>query len=186
MQAIIDEIRSKKEYPKRHEQGSVMILTNIKNYPRLDDINIYYPKHKNHFWLGICINPHATIHHGFNLEKYKSKKEWEEDVRKLMPKNMEDDDDYVSITPHWFPSNLPDEDKYYFVVGKFEPTEKMKQFRQNLLATFPHISTFPTWSPHVSIASVADENSRDILMERIKNMKIKYSGLQLGGFNEYK
>lgn len=182
MNSIIEDIRNRKGYPKKHEQGAVMLTAKMTNYPSLEGINIYYPKNKDHFWLGVVNTNHATLHHGFDLEKYESKEEWEKDVRRLIPESLTEEG-YVSTTPHWFPSNLPDEDEYYFVVPRFEPSEKMRSFRQNLLATFPHTSSFPTWQPHVSIVSAADKESRDTLMKRIEEMKVKIEDLHLS-FNK--
>lgn len=181
MHSVIDSIRAKKGYPQKHQQGAVMINTVVETYPSLEGINVYYPKNKNHFWLGVVQKHHATLHHGFDLEKYESQEEWEQDVKQVMPEGtIGEESEFMETTPHFFASNLPDEDYYYFVVARFAPSQKMKEFRQNLLKTFPHTSAFPTWEPHVGIASVADEKSRDELMERIKGMKVRLGDLYIG------
>lgn len=181
MNSIIDSIRAGKGYPPIHQQGAVMINVETENYPSLEGIDIYYPKNKDHFWLGVVQKHHATLHHGFDLEKYDTQEEWEKDIKRVMPEGIIGE--VVETTPHFFPSGLRDEDNYYFVVARFAPSRDIKEFRQNLLKTFPHTSAFPTWEPHVSIASVSNEKSRDKLMERIKGMKIKFVNLYVG-FNK--
>lgn len=183
MESVIETIRVRKTYPPRHMQGAVMSHAVIENYPALDDINIYNAKNKDHFWLGVVTQHHATFHHGFDLEKYDSKEEWEDDVRKLVPDGLFDSEEVIHTTPHFFKSSMIDEDNYYFVVCKFEPSQKMMEFRQNLLRTFPHTNFFSSWEPHVSIASVADEVSRDKLMGRMKNVKVRLYDLYIG-FNK--
>lgn len=181
---ISQAIRSRKGYAPTFENGCVMLQT-TPVVVDFEGINIYEPKNPDHFWLGVSKISHITLHHGFDLSQYVSKEEWTSDIEKLMLDKDKIIGTEIETTPYFFSKNpsLLDEEDHYIVMLTVNVTKEMIKFRSLLMATFPHITTFPTWSPHVTVASVKTEKDRDELMKRLEGKKIKVTEL-LVGFNK--
>ncbi len=169
----------------------------------LKDVKVYEPKNSNHFWMGVVKYPHVTIHHGFELMNYETQggqEDWQKDIEDLLvalDKDYPNDDDNGKTfkerllhgqfkgTPSFFPANpatlAAGEDEHFTIVLKIEnPSLEMSRFRETLMKVFPHTTSFPEWSVHMSLVTVADKESRDYLLHKLKDVYINISGLKLG------
>ncbi len=163
-------------------------------------VNVYEPKNPKHFWMGVVKQPHITIHHGFELMAYEQQggiADWQKDIEELLAALDKDMVNEVKSfkerllhgqfkgVPAFFPAK-PDslaagEDNHYTIVLKIEdPSLEMRMFRETLMRVFPHTTSFPEWSVHMSLVTVADIESRDYLLDKLKDSYIKISGLKLG------
>ncbi len=166
----------------------------------LKHVNIYEPKNSNHFWMGVVKQPHITLHHGFELKDYEQQgghEDWQKDIEDLLEAlNKDESNENNSFKermlhgrfkgkPFSFSANpntlAAGEDNHFTIVLKIEePSSEMVKFRDTLMKVFPHTTSFTKWSAHMSLVTVANIESRDYLLHKLKDAYINISGLKLG------
>lgn len=124
------------------------LYTGDKWHQYLDEL-YYHPDKVNHPYTGgapIRDTAHATLLYGL-MEPGPT---WKEEVDGVLdgwtPEDLEVDE--VS----YFPSNIPGQD-YNVIVAKLKVTENLDEGHKRL-QLLPHVDTFPTYHPHVTIAYV--------------------------------
>ena len=206
LQKEITKIRIKRNFSPTDKQGAVMLKCHatLDFDTLLEGIDVYYPQNAKHFWLGIATEPHITLHHGFNLQRYEEdgsgKQGWTDDINSILDaldqddavKNPDRKDTFrerlfkteMTAKPSFFPPNpallTAGEENYFSIVLAAEPTPELITFRQALMKVFPHTSQFPDWKVHTSVVSVANEKSRDMILSRLEHSCLRMYELMIG------
>ena len=148
------------------------------------EISLYYAKNRDRFWIdGWVVDkvPHITLLYGL-LEEGKN---FEPHINKVLEGWELDEVEIESIG--YFDSPYPDE-PYYCIVAHIKVTDELLQGHQRL-EFLPHINTFTSYKPHMTIAYI-DKNQGEIYRDTTiqyfndlwagKKLKVKKE-INLGG-----
>lgn len=146
-----------------------------------DENNLYKSKNKDRFWINGYISdkkPHCTLLYGL-LESGQTYKKYVDTVLKDWKLN------YLKIENFDFFNSPYKDDNYFCIVAKIEVTNKLME-GHNRLEFLPHINTFDTYKPHITIAYIKkDESLRDKIIEDLNktysNKLIKIKNINYGG-----
>lgn len=181
---------SARQFPKVYENldidlnelGCVMLDVSprdIPAFPEKYNDKLYYAQDVAFFWLDGFVGkkPHLTLLYGLTKPAIKLQeeigmvlKDWE------LPLVTIDDIGF-------FESPVKDHEPYYTIVAHIEPDEHLLEGHQRL-SLLPHINTFPTYRPHITIAYVQrDAYVRDQVINHYRELvgqRVKTTAINLG------
>lgn len=148
------------------------------------EVALYYAKNKERFWIDGWIADkvaHVTLLYGL-LEQAKN---YEAHIAKVLEgwQMKEVEIDHIG----YFDSPYPDE-PYYCIIAHIKVTPELLEGHQRL-EFLPHINTFATYKPHMTICYINKEQGeayRDLMIKQFndlwagKKLKIKET-INLGG-----
>lgn len=159
--------------------GCIMLNVDGSIFKKPEEEILYYTKHPDRFWINGFVAgkvPHVTLLYGLLESGVKNKA--------YVDKVLEGwDIENVTINDiGYFDSPYPDE-PYYCIVAHINVDNLLFEGHSRL-ELLPHINTFLTYKPHITIAYIKkDENVRDILigdyndnleLEKIKVLSLNY------------
>ena len=158
--------------------GCVMLdvepLFNMSLHHQASDLDLYYAKNKERFWIDGWIAgkvAHITLLYGLletakNYEPHISKvlEGWEMKVVEI---------DNVGF----FDSPYPDE-PYYCIIAHIRVTPELLEGHQRL-QFLPHINTFNTYKPHMTICYISKERGEEYRDGLIADFNRRWSGAKL-------
>lgn len=147
----------------------------------IDEDLLFFSKDPKKFWINgiVCEwrNPHVTLLCGLMAPAHI----WKDHIDTLLkdvsiPELVVDEVSYFD--------SAYEEEQYYCVIAKIKKDENLIN-ANNLLKKLPHISSFPEYTPHVTLAYI--KKDEDTLTEiinklnsKLKNSKIKTTRMNYG------
>lgn len=162
-----------------NELGCVMLdIDGSKIENELYDEELYVSGDKKKFWIKGYVagkNPHVTLLYGLLKPATVYKAYIAEVLKDWSLKSV------IIDKVDYFDSSLRDEN-YYCIIAKIKVTPKLQEGHDRL-EFIPHINTFTSYVPHMTIAYVKkDKKIRDRAI-RLFNRQLKGKKLQITGIN---
>jgi len=164
------------------ELGVVMLDTDAIEVTEMVDQgkkDLYESQNPAFSWVSGAVaerGAHCTLLFGLLQKAYQIKPQITAVLDGWVPPRLEVD----KVTS--FPSSLPGEE-YACIIAKLKVTPELLEGNQRL-SLLPHINTFPTYEPHISLAYVKKEAEQKwikALSAEVRNMSFDVNGLNYGG-----
>lgn len=143
------------------------------------DLDLYYAANPDHFWIRGSVaetGAHVTLLYGL----LQSGVTWKSEINEVLSGWSLDEVEIESIG--FFGNQLPDED-YVCIIAHIKKTPQLMEGNQRL-SFLPHINTFATYRPHVTLAYIKPSAKNRWLKElgtSLVGKKLAVTELNLGG-----
>jgi len=169
------------------ELGCVMLDVKpfpIKKFVEDAQSDLYYSEDEKKYWIKGCVGEdtaHVTLLYGLMKPATEYKKEVDAVLKDWSLDRVEID------TIDYFESRYDDE-AYYCVIAKIKVTPELEEGNARL-RFLPHIDTFPTYTPHVTLAYIKKDQA--VLDKWLSALKDEFIGellaidkINLGGSHD--